>query len=52
MTIDDVYGALIEQRPCEPPLSGPDAYQRLIDMRTKLDMDLVRVFRPLAQSVH
>ena len=51
MTIADVYGALIEQRPYKPPLSGPDAYQKLIDMGPKLDKDLVRVFRPLAQSV-
>ena len=52
MTIADVYGALIEQRPYKPPLSGPDAYQMLIDMGPKLDKDLVRVFRPLAQKVH
>ena len=51
MTIADVYGALIEKRPYKPPLSGPDAYQKLIDMEPKLDKDLVRAFRPLAQSV-
>jgi putative nucleotidyltransferase with HDIG domain len=52
ITIADVYGALIERRPYKPPLSGPDAYQHLIDMGPKLDKDLVRVFRPIAQSVH
>lgn len=52
ITIADVFGALVEYRPYKPPLSGWDAYQQLIDMGPKLDKDLVRVFRPIAQSVH
>ncbi|MEX2127252.1 MAG: HD domain-containing phosphohydrolase [Xanthobacteraceae bacterium] len=51
ITIADVYGALIERRSYRPPLSAADAYQILQDMVPKLDKDLVREFRPIAQSV-
>jgi putative nucleotidyltransferase with HDIG domain len=51
VTIADIYGALMERRSYKPPLSGADAYQILLDMGPKLDKDLVREFRPLAQSV-
>jgi putative nucleotidyltransferase with HDIG domain len=49
ITIADVFGALIERRSYKPPLSGPAAYQILLDMGPKLDKDLVREFRPVAQ---
>jgi putative nucleotidyltransferase with HDIG domain len=52
MTIADIYGALIERRSYKPPLSGAEAYKILMDMGSKLDKDLVREFRPLAQSVN
>jgi len=52
ITIGDIYGALIEQRPYRPPMSGPAAYKILEDMGGKLDRDLVRAFRPLALSVN
>jgi putative nucleotidyltransferase with HDIG domain len=51
VTIADIYGALIERRPYRAPMSGAQAYQALEDMGPKLDRDLVRAFRCLAQSV-
>jgi putative nucleotidyltransferase with HDIG domain len=51
ITIADIFGALMERRPYKPPLAGLNAYQILVDMGPKLDKDLVREFRPLAQSV-
>jgi HD-GYP domain-containing protein (c-di-GMP phosphodiesterase class II) len=49
ITIADVFGALIERRSYKPPLSGTEAYQILLDMGPKLDRDLVRAFKPVAQ---
>lgn len=49
ITISDVFGALIERRSYKPPLSGAAAYQILLDMGPKLDADLVRAFKPVAQ---
>ena len=49
-TIGDVFGALIERRPYKRPLSGPAAYQILVDMGPKLDADLVLAFRPFAYA--
>ena len=51
ITIADIYGALMERRSYKPPLSALSAYQILLEMGPKLDKDLVREFRPLAQSV-
>jgi putative nucleotidyltransferase with HDIG domain len=45
MTISDVFAALIERRSYKPPLSGAAAYQILLDMGPKLDLDLVRAFK-------
>ncbi len=52
ITIADIFGALMERRPYKPPLPGADAYRILLDMGSRLDKDLVREFRPLAQSVN
>jgi putative nucleotidyltransferase with HDIG domain len=49
ITIADVFGALIERRSYKPPMSSAAAYQILIDMGPKLDVDLVRAFKPVAQ---
>ena len=49
ITIADVFGALIERRSYRPPFSGSAAFQVLLDMGPKLDKDLVREFRPVAQ---
>jgi HD-GYP domain-containing protein (c-di-GMP phosphodiesterase class II) len=49
ITIADIFGALIERRSYKPPLSGSAAYKILLDMGPKLDKDLVREFRPVAQ---
>jgi putative nucleotidyltransferase with HDIG domain len=51
VTIADIYGALIEQRPYRAPMSGTGAYQVLREMGAKLDTALVREFRVLAQGV-
>lgn len=49
ITIADVFGALIERRSYKAPLTGSAAYQILLDMGPKLDQDLVRAFKPVAQ---
>jgi HD-GYP domain-containing protein (c-di-GMP phosphodiesterase class II) len=49
MTIADVFGALIERRTYKFPSSGKAAYQILENMGPKLDLDLVREFRPFAK---
>jgi len=49
ITIADVFGALIERRSYRAPLSYDAAYQILLDMGPKLDRDLVRAFRFVAQ---
>ena len=48
ITIVDIFGALIERRPYRPPLSSSEAYKILREMGPKLDQDLVRAFRPVA----
>lgn len=48
ITIADIYGALLEKRPYKPPYSASAAYNILLDMGPKLDKDLVRAFRPVA----
>lgn len=52
VTIADIFGALIERRSYRPPMSGAQAYQILLDMGPKLDQDLVRAFRGVAQLNH
>jgi putative nucleotidyltransferase with HDIG domain len=52
ITIADIFGALIERRSYKPPLSGTAAYNILLDMGPKLDKDLVREFRPVANLEH
>jgi HD-GYP domain-containing protein (c-di-GMP phosphodiesterase class II) len=47
-----VFGALIERRSYKQPLSGAAAYQILVDMGSKLDVDLVRAFKSVAQNLH
>ena len=50
MTIVDIFGALIERRSYKPPFSGVEAYKILREMGPKLDQDLVRAFRPVADQ--
>ena len=50
MTISDIFGALLERRSYKPPMSSADAYQVLLDMGPKLDVDMVREFAAIAQS--
>lgn len=49
-TIADIFGALLERRAYKAPMSGQAAYQILEKMGPKLDADLVRAFRPFAQT--
>jgi putative nucleotidyltransferase with HDIG domain len=48
ITICDVFGALIERRSYRPPLTGDAAYEILLNMGPKLDQDLVKAFRSVA----
>lgn len=43
-TICDVYAALVERRPYRDPMSMPQAFAVLSDMKGKLDPHLVRAF--------
>ena len=49
VTIADVFGALIEWRSYKPPMPAEAAYNVLLDMGPKLDQDLVRAFKSVAQ---
>ncbi len=51
ITICDIFGALIERRPYKIPMGGDEAYEILQGMGDKLDADLVRAFRPIANHV-
>ena len=48
MTISDIFGALMERRSYKPPLSSEKAYDIIKGMGPKLDPDLVREFRKVA----
>lgn len=50
VTICDIYGALIERRAYKPPMPGEKAYSVLKNMVGRLDGDLVRAFRPVAEA--
>jgi len=47
VTVCDVYGALIEERPYRAPMASTEAYQILAGMAGRLDGDLVRAFGPV-----
>ena len=48
LTISDIFAALIESRPYRPPMSRQDAYKIICDMEGKLEVPLVKAFRPVA----
>lgn len=50
-TICDIFGALIERRVYKDPMPAEKAYGILERMTGRLDMDLVRVFKPLATAI-
>lgn len=47
VTICDIYAALIERRSYKAPMPPEAAYAALVAMGAKLDVDLVRAFRPV-----
>ena len=48
LTISDIFAALIESRSYRPPMSRQDAYKILCEMEGKLELPLVKAFRPVA----
>ncbi|MEM8793980.1 MAG: HD domain-containing phosphohydrolase [Pseudomonadota bacterium] len=48
MTICDLFAAMTEPKGQKGTVKPKKAYQSLLDMRGKLDMDLVAAFRPIA----
>lgn len=48
VTISDIFAALIEERSYKTAIANEDAYAMLDGMKGKLDMSLVRAFRPIA----
>jgi putative nucleotidyltransferase with HDIG domain len=52
ITIADIFGALIERRSYKSPVRGEAAYRMLEGMGQKLDRDILRAFRPIAQMAH
>ena len=51
MTIADIFSALIERRAYKPPMEPMRAYQLIEDLGPKLDIPLVRAFRPIAERL-
>lgn len=45
MTISDIFGALIERRSYRPPMRSDEAYEMLVKLGPKLDVELVREFQ-------
>jgi putative nucleotidyltransferase with HDIG domain len=45
VTISDIFSALIERRSYRRPMSGEAAYQKLLELGPKLDVELVREFQ-------
>lgn len=50
VTVCDVYGALIEERPYRAPMAASEAYPILEGMKGRLDPDLVHAFRPVVMT--
>lgn len=50
VTVCDVYGALIEERPYRAPMAAIEAYSILEGLMGRLDPDLVRAFRPVIMA--
>lgn len=50
LTICDIFSALVEQRTYKPPVAPSDAFDILSGMSDKLDIALVRAFRPVAAA--
>lgn len=50
VTICDIYAALIERRCYKPPMESAKAYVILESMACRLDVDLVRAFRPVVNA--
>jgi len=50
MTVADVFGALLENRPYKKPLPSRAAYKILTEMGPKLDTDMVREFEAVAAA--
>lgn len=51
VTICDIFGALLERRPYKPPMPAARAYSILVDMRGRLDQELVKAFEPVAATI-
>ncbi len=51
VTISDIFGALIEQRSYKRPMHPKQAYDVLLGLGPKLDMPLVKAFKPVAEKL-
>jgi putative nucleotidyltransferase with HDIG domain len=49
VTICDIYSALTERRPYRAPMAGHAAYAHLEGMAGKVDMALLRAYRPVSE---
>ncbi|HEY0218542.1 MAG TPA: HD domain-containing phosphohydrolase [Afipia sp.] len=48
ITIADMFAMMVEDRPDSPPMSNAAAFTVIESLTGKLDMDVVRAFRPVA----
>jgi putative nucleotidyltransferase with HDIG domain len=51
ITVVDIFSALIDKRPYKETIPADEAYQILLDMDGKLDMDILKAFKPTALAV-
>lgn len=51
LTIADIFSALVERRAYKDPMDPMQAHGILVDMGPKLDVPLVRAFRPVAERL-
>ena len=51
ITIVDIFSALIDDRPYKESMPADKAYQIMLDMDGKLDMEILKAFKPTALAV-
>ncbi len=50
ITVTDMFAMLVEDRPDSPPMTNAAAFTVMESLTGKLDMDMVRAFRPVAHG--
>lgn len=52
LTIVDIFSALIDERSYKQPMSRTQAFEKMLTMEGKLDMEILNAFKPVALTGH